>query len=160
MALTIRQIEKRDNQPLAELIRTIMREYKIDLPGTVYFDPTTDHLFELFETPNSMYWLLEEDGILSGGCGIFPTTGLPEGVVELVKFYISAESRGKGYGTLLLQKCFETALDYGFRQMYLESLPELKNAVGIYLKTGFKTVDKPLGKSGHHACSIWMIKDL
>jgi putative acetyltransferase len=160
MNIGIRPIEKKDNQNVAGLIRSVLREFKIDRPGTVYFDPATDHLFELFETPESVYWVLEENGKITGGCGIFPTQGLPEGCVELVKFYVSPESRGKGYGKKLMNRCFDSAIDFGFHQIYLESLHELENAVGIYENAGFRRLPKPLGNSGHHACSVWMLKDL
>jgi putative acetyltransferase len=160
MKITFRPIEKKDNQVIAELIRNVMREFKIDRPGTIYTDPTTDNLYELFETPKSIYWLVEENGIVSGGCGIYPTKALPEGCAELVKFYILAESRGKGFGKQLMQKCLNSAKEFGYTQIYLESLPELKDAVRIYEKSGFRQIDKPLGKSGHHACSLWMVKNL
>jgi putative acetyltransferase len=160
MNIMFRKIEKKDNKVLAELIRKVMREFKIDRPGTIYTDPTTDNLFELFRTPKSIYWVIEENGKVIGGCGIYPTKGLPESCVELVKFYILPESRGKGFGKELIQKCFSSARQSGFRQIYLESLPELENAVSIYEKSGFRQIDKPLGQSGHHACSLWMVKDL
>jgi hypothetical protein len=46
--ITFREIRKTDNKELAELIRNVFREFKIDRPGTVYFDPTTDNLYDLF----------------------------------------------------------------------------------------------------------------
>jgi putative acetyltransferase len=160
MKITFRTIEKKDNRIIAELIRNVMREFKIDRPGTIYTDPTTDNLYELFETPKSIYWLFEENGIISGGCGIYPTKDLPEGCAELVKFYVLAESRGKGFGKQLMQKCLASAEEFGYAQIYLESLPELQNAVRIYEKSGFKKIEIPLGNSGHHACSLWMVKNL
>jgi putative acetyltransferase len=160
MKITFRTIEKKDNRIIAELIRNVMREFKIDRPGTIYTDPTTDKLSELFENPKSIYWLVEENGIISGGCGIYPTKALPEGCAELVKFYVLAESRGKGFGKQLMQKCLTSAKEFGYTQIYLESLPELIDAVKIYEKSGFKKIDKPLGNSGHHACSLWMVKNL
>ncbi len=93
MAVTVRKIEAADNKETAEMIRTILREFKIDKPGTVYTDPTTDDLSTLFEQPGSAYWIAEEDGAIIGGCGIYPTKGLPDGCVELVKLYTSASSR-------------------------------------------------------------------
>jgi len=160
MEITLRPIKKNDNPILAELIRIVFREFKIDKPGTVYTDPTTDHLFELFETPGSAYWIAEENGVMLGGCGVYPTSGLPEGCAELVKFYLSAESRGKGIGKALMEKSFNSARDLGYKQLYLESFPELGTAVGMYEKAGFKYVEGPLGNSGHFACNIWMLKDL
>jgi putative acetyltransferase len=160
MNITIRKIEKKDDKPLADLIRKVFREFKIDKPGTVYTDPTTDHLSALFETPGSEYWVAEENEILYGGCGIYPTNGLPEGCAELVKFYLLPEARGKGIGKMLMLKSIESARKLGYKQLYLESFPELGTAVGMYEKSGFKALKAPLGKSGHYACNIWMLKDL
>jgi putative acetyltransferase len=160
MDITFRKIRESDNKELAELIRTVFREFKIDRPGTVYFDPTTDHLFELFSIPCSEYWIAEENGVIIGGCGVYPTSGLPEGCAELVKFYLSASQRGKGIGWHLMEKSINSAKSFGFRQLYLESLPELGKAISLYERAGFKNILQPLGNSGHFGCNIWMLKDL
>jgi putative acetyltransferase len=158
--IVFRNIEKGDNKEIAELIRTVFREFKIDKPGTVYFDPTTDNLFELFSIKGSEYWIAEENGVIIGGCGVYPTPGLPEGCAELVKLYLAASSRGKGIGWRLMNKTFESAKKLGYRQLYLESLPELGKAISLYERAGFKNIPGPLGNSGHFGCNIWMTKDL
>jgi putative acetyltransferase len=157
--MIIRPIEKKDNPGLAELIRTVFREFKIDQPGTVYTDPTTDNLYEMFKTPKATYWVAEEGSKLLGGCGIYPTEGLSKDCAELVKFYLSSESRGNGIGKELMEKCFVSAEEFGYKQLYLESFPELGKAVGMYKKAGFRHINKPLGNSGHYACNIWMVKN-
>lgn len=160
MSVVFRNIEERDNTKIAELIRTVFREFNIHRPGTVYFDPTTDNLFALFSAEGAEYWIAEENNIIIGGCGIYPTPGLPEGCAEMVKFYLSASSRGKGTGWLLMEKSFESARRYGYRQLYLESLPELSKAISLYERAGFKFLTGPMGNSGHFGCKIWMLKDL
>lgn len=160
MDITYRPIEERDNREIAELIRTVFREFKIDKPGTVYFDPTTDDLFNLFREKGSYYWIAEEGGSIIGGCGLYPTPGLPEGCAELVKLYLKSTQRGKGTGWRLMEMTFTKAKELGYRQLYLESLPELGKAISLYEKTGFKRISKALGNSGHFGCDIWMVKDL
>lgn len=160
MNVVFRPIEQRDNAELASLIRKIFREFKIDKPGTVYTDPSTDDLFTLFQLRGSAYWVAEENGRLLGGCGIYPTQGLPEGYAELVKLYVSAETRGKGIGNLLMQRSLDWAKEYGYTHIYLESFPELSKAVGMYLRSGFTYLPHALGNSGHFACTIWMEKQL
>lgn len=157
MAITYRAIAEKDNLELASLIRTVLREFKIDKPGTVYTDPTTDYLSEVFKVPQSAYWIAEEDGNIIGGCGIFPTTGLPEGCVELVKLYTAAAARGKGVGKMLMQKSITSARQFGYNEIYLESFPELSTAIALYEKNGFKKRSAPLGQSGHFACNVWML---
>ena len=160
MAINFRQIEERDNKEIAELIRTVFREFNIHKPGTVYFDPTTDNLFGLFRTLGSEYWIAEENGVIIGGCGVYPTPGLPAGCAELVKFYLSVSQRGKGIGWKLMEKTFDSAKKYGYSQLYLESLPELSKAISLYERAGFNFIEGPMGKSGHFGCNIWMLKRL
>jgi putative acetyltransferase len=160
MSIVFRNLEQRDNKEIAELIRSVFREFGIARPGTVYFDPTTDDLFSLFQKPGWVYWIAEENGKIIGGCGIFSTPSLPEGCCELVKFYLLSSARGKGTGRKLLEMSIESARELGYRQVYLESLPELCRAIGLYEKAGFRLIEGPMGSSGHFGCDIWMLKDL
>lgn len=160
MGVTYRNIEKKDNKELAELIRSVFREFGVDRPGTVYFDPTTDDLYSLFRTPGSIYWVAEDDGKIIGGCGIFPTQNLPEGCAELVKLYLDAAYRKRGIGRRLMEMSLESAKEIGYTQIYLESLPELGKAISLYRKQGFRFIDHKMGDEGHFGCTIWMLKDL
>jgi len=160
MSIIYRPIEKKDNEELSRLIKKVFEEFGIDMPGTVYTDPTTDALYELFQTPGSVYWIAEENNVMLGGCGIYPTEGLPEGYAELVKLYLSAESRGKGIGNALMQKSIESAKEMGYTHLYLESFPALGKAVSLYILNGFTHLKKALGNSVHYACTIWMERKL
>lgn len=159
-SIQIRTIAQADNIDIAAIIRQALRDFGADKPGTVFTDPTTDHLYELFQQPGSVYFVATVDDQLVGGCGIYPTEGLAEGCAELVKLYVAAEARGKGIGKLLMEKSLEAAKTLGYSQIYLESLPELSKAVHIYEKIGFKHLCEPMGASGHFACNLWMLKEL
>lgn len=157
----IRTIQPQDDGPLALIIRSVLEEFGAAKPGTVYYDPETDHLFELFDaTPGSAYRVAVVDGVVAGGAGIFPTPGLPPGTCELVKMYLLPVARGRGTGKALLQGLFRSAKDLGYERMYLETMPELKTAVGMYERMGFGYLDAPKGRSGHDGCDIWMEKAL
>lgn len=160
MNADFRQIEANDNIELAAVIRSVLKEHGVDKPGTVYTDPTTDSLFELFQSAGSIYWIATVAGKIVGGCGIFPTSGLPDKCAELVKLYVCSAQRGKGIGLQLMEICFRSAKELGYEQLYLETLPELSKAVGLYQQLGFENLSKPLGDSGHFACNIWMLKSL
>ena len=54
----------------------------------------------------------------------------------------------------------EKAKELGYRKMYLESMPELNQAVILYEKLGFEHQCNALGNSGHFGCNIWMVKVL
>lgn len=159
-AIRIRTIQPADNTALASIIRQSLTEFGANKPGTVFYDRTTDALYELFHAPGSIYYIAEENGRLLGGAGIFPSSGLPEGVCELVKMYLHTDARGKGLGRLLIDKCLDTARDMGYRQVYLETMPELRKAVSVYEKFGFRYLSGPMGNTGHFGCDVWMIKEL
>jgi putative acetyltransferase len=158
--IIIRKIEERDNPYLAKVIRDTFTEHDAPREGTVYSDPTTDDLFALFRKSGSVLWIAEVAGKAEGCCGIYPTEGLKDKHVELVKFYLSPAIRGKGIGRQLLSKTMESARQYGYKYMYLESLPQFAKAVNMYKKSGFGQLKHPLGDSGHRSCNIWMIKKL
>lgn len=160
MAILFRSIAPEDNKEIAKVIRTVLEEHGVNRPGTVYTDPTTDQLSDVFETPGSNYWIAEENGNIIGGCGIYPTIGLPNGCAELVKLYVAKSARGKKVGSELIRKSIESARDMGYTKLYLESMPELTTAVTIYENLGFKLIPNRLGESGHFACDIWMVMEL
>jgi putative acetyltransferase len=159
--IIIRHIEPKDNAAMANVIRRSLEEFGANRPGTVYYDDSTDHLYELFQSePLSEYFIAEKDGILLGGAGIYPTDALPEGTCELVKMYLTPSARGLGLGRTMIAKCLEAAKNKGFTAVYLETMPELKKAVSVYEKFGFSYLDGPMGNSGHNGCDIWMIKHI
>ena len=158
--IQIRPIEQKDNLDIAKVIRGALEEFGANKPGTVYFDPTTDALFELFNTPGSYYYIATIDDKVVGGAGIFPTENLPKGTCELVKLYLHKDARGTGLGKQLLNTAMQWAKENGYTQVYLESMPELSKAVTIYENVGFQRINQPLGNSGHCGCDIWMVKTL
>lgn len=158
--MNIRLISPADNVAMAAILRRSLKEFKLNIPGTAYFDESTDRLFESFQLETSAYFVAEENGEILGGAGIYPTDGLPEDTVELVKMYMSASSRGKGIGKMLMLKCIEFAKNRNFKKIYLETMPELSAAVSAYEKLGFKSLEDPLGNTGHFSCTIWMLNEL
>jgi len=158
--INIRPIEPNDNVALAKVIRAALEEFGANKPGTVYFDPTTDALYELFRATGSFYYVATIQDKVVGGCGIFPTPNLPADTCELVKLYLHHSARGTGLGKQLMLEAMQWAKENGYKQVYLESMPELSNAVNMYEKLGFERLDRSLGNSGHDGCDIWMLKQL
>ena len=107
--ISLRSIQESDNPFLATIIRNTLAEFGANHPGTVYFDPATDHLWELFQRNRSFYFVAEMDGEIVGGGGIFPTEGLPEEFCELVKMYLLPQARGIGLGKKIIELCLEKA---------------------------------------------------
>lgn len=158
MDIIIRTIQPEDNPRIASIIRNSLAEFGANKPGTVYFDASTDHLFETFQTPRSIYYVAVDKDVLVGGAGIYPSPGLPGDTCELVKMYLVPQSRGMGIGRLLMEKCIAYTKQAGYQKIYLETLPELKKAIRVYEKFNFKYLPGPLGNTGHFGCDVWMIR--
>ena len=159
--MKIRLIQSTDNPAIAGIIRSTLAEFGANHLGTVYFDSATDSLYETFQKPDSLYFVAEnEAGKVVGGGGIYPTEGLPEDTCELVKMYLLPEARGTGLGRTIIEKCLDAARNFGFGRVYLESMPELKQALKVYEKFGFTYLCSPMGNSGHFGCDLYMLKVL
>jgi len=156
----IRTIEAGDNAALASIVRNTLAEFGANHPGTVYYDPTTDDLFNLFHKERSIYYVALINNEVVGGAGIYPSNGLPVDVCELVKMYLVPTARGIGLGKELINRCLSFAKQAGYQQVYLETMPELKQALSVYEKFGFKYLKGPMGNTGHFGCDRWMLLEL
>jgi putative acetyltransferase len=161
MTAVLRPITKEDNPVIAGIIRNTLAEFGANHPGTVYYDSSTDFLFELFQQQKKACYTIAQKGEkIVGGGGIYPTDGLPADTCELVKMYLLPEGRGAGLGGQLINHSIAFAKTVGFKKIYLETMPELSQALKVYAKFGFSYLDQPMGNSGHTGCKLWMIKEI
>ncbi|MGE6353537.1 GNAT family N-acetyltransferase [Flavobacterium sp. NPDC079362] len=156
----IRSIKKEDNQEVAQLIRSVFDEMEIPKVGTAYEDPYLDLMFEEYNKPQSVYFVVENEGKILGCAGIAPLENGDPGICELQKMYFLPETRGLGIGSEMMQKCLEQAKDFGFEKCYIETMPFMHAAQKLYKKSGFEYLDVPLGNTGHSSCPVWMLKNL
>ncbi len=154
----IRTILPDDNPVIASIIRDSLSEFGADKQGTVFYDDSTDHLFELFQKKGAIYYMADLDGEIAGGAGIYPSGGLPDDVCELVKMYLRKQARGIGLGKKLINQCIEFARSNSYTRIYLETMPELKKALKVYESFGFTYLPSAMGNTGHFGCDVWMIK--
>ena len=134
MTLIIRKVTEKDNALLAKMIRTVFEEHDAPKEGTVYSDPTTDNLFKVFKNTQSILWVAEINQTVVGCCGVYPTNGLKEGCAELVKFYLSKESRGLGIGKKLILACESWALQKELEKLVVSSNIKRESS-HVFIKT-------------------------
>jgi putative acetyltransferase len=158
--IVIREIESEDNPKIAKAIRSVLIEMGVPKVGTAYEDVALDCMTETYDKPRKAYFVVVSGNEILGGAGISQLDNYEGNVCELQKMYFMPEARGKGLGSEMMQKCLSFAKQVGFEQCYLETLPYMKDARKLYRKVGFKSLDKPLGDTGHYSCTEWMIKDL
>ena len=160
MNYIIREIEPKDNLKIATVIRNVFEELNAPKVGTAYADPHLNTLFEVYQAENEIYFVVEKDEIILGGCGIGNLVEPEFKICELQKMYLAKEARGKGIAKELMQKCLTFAKQVGYDKCYIETLPFMKDAQKLYVKSGFTYIDGPMGATGHNACDVFMIKDL
>jgi putative acetyltransferase len=123
-------------------------------------DPEVDDMYSAYPQEHSAFFVVESETGIIGCGGIGPLKGGGEDTCELRKMYLMPEARGTGTGNRLLLLCLESARRLGYRRCYLETLERMTHARHLYGKHGFKTIDKPLGNTGHSSCNHWMVLDL
>ena len=117
-------------------------------------------MFESYQSPRAIYYVIEEQNEVLGGAGIKQLSGCGEDICELQKMYFDPQIRGKGFGKILFDKCIEAARNLGYDTCYLESASQLKSAIKLYEMNGFEHLEGPMGNTGHVVCGVWMAKTL
>jgi putative acetyltransferase len=160
IAMLIREIQQKDNESIAKVIRTIFHELDAPKVGTAYADPILDTLYEVYQAPRSVYYVVELEGKVVGGCGVAPLENAEVSVCELQKMYFAPEIRGFGYAEKIIKKCLEFAKTQGFEICYLETLSFMTAAQKLYKRMGFEHIEGPMGSTGHNSCEVWMTKNI
>jgi len=156
----IREIKPEDNAYVEALIYKVFKEFELPMVGSSIEDDEIPNMYNAYQAETAVYYVVEEGGEVVGGAGIKQLKGTESKICELQKMYFLPKIRGKGYGKLLFDTCLKAAKDLGYQQCYLESASQLEVAIQMYKKNGFKLLDKPIGKTGHYICGVWMIKDV
>ena len=158
--IIIRPIQIQDNPQVAAVIRAVLIEHNVPKVGTAYADPQLDCMFQTYQHSNSIYYVVEKDSRIIGGAGISPLANGDSDTCELQKMYFLSETRGLGIGTQMMEKCLQSATDFGFKKCYLETMPYMVAAQKLYKKSGFDYICSPMGNTGHTSCPVWMLKEL
>ena len=130
------------NASVAELVRSNLEAYHLDLPGTVYFDEGLDHLSDFYDHIGRVYYVLLEHRSVIGGVGLAEFKGFKE-CCELQKLYLSESAKGKGLGydmAVFIEKC---AKDMGYKRIYLETYTKLQEAINLYEYLGYREIPRP-----------------
>lgn len=148
----IRPAKNTDQDAVRALVFSVLHEYDIEpAPKTTDRDLYDlegyygEGMFAVLETP---------DGDIAGTVGLAP---LSSASCELRKMYLSPKYRGRGFGAKLLKHAVERARALGFAQMELSTKRIMEEAIGLYTKFGFTSLESgPVDKR----CDQTLILDL
>ena len=157
----IRQAQPQDNQAINNLVINTLAEFGAKGPGFASSDAELKDMYQAYQATNKRFYVVEMDGKVLGCGGVAPLDGEEKpGICELRKMYFDKRLRGQGVGKKLIDLCIEKAKEIGFHTMYLETIPEMKIAQGLYKSRGFKYLNDSKGNTCHSACQVFMQKEL
>lgn len=161
----IRPIQPQDNRTVKYLVQSVLAEFGCTGPGFASSDPELEDMYTAYQSADSGYWVVvdSETQAVMGGCGFSRLKGTTrdEAICELQKFYFFPPLRGQGIGKTLLQSVMQAAQAAGYSRMYLETLPQMIKAQGMYAQVGFQTLPHHLGNTGHQErCTLYMARHL
>ena len=141
--LKFREMKETDNAAVAALFRENLKQFDLDIPGTVYFDAGLDHLSDYYGNDERRYYVIEDDnGEVIGGIGYDRFEPMKD-TAELQKLYLSDSVKGSGIGYELIDFIEDRMRDAGYKFSYLETHDNLKAAIHIYEKKGYKEIERP-----------------
>jgi len=158
--LSIRPIVPSDNPRIAEIVLRVMEDFDADPNTTIAGDPTLHHMYENYEEARAAYFTAVWFGKVVGGCGIRQLEGTEDNVCELQRMFILPETRGKGIGKAMMEKCLSQASTFGYAHIYIETLSQMYEARQLYRRYGFAEIPQRLGNTGHRGCDIKMLRKL
>ena len=159
MKYKFRILSKADDKTIAEIIRSNLKNNKLDIPGTVYFDDGLDHLSDYYVSEDNKYYILEdEDARIVGGIGFAKFMPM-EKTAELQKLYLIDSAKGEGLGYKMIEFIEARMLESGYRRSYLETHDNLQTAIHIYRKCGYREIERPK-EVIHSAMNRFFIKEL
>jgi len=96
-----------------------------------------------FEPPAGVFVVLDDDEGTPMGCGgIRLIAPGPSGTrYELKHLYLRPETRGRGWGRLLVEDLLERAREFGAAELVLDTHHSLEAAGALYARTGFVTIE-------------------
>ncbi len=138
--------------------RKLFEEYAASLNFNLCFQGFTEELNQLNQQYNAPKGALiiayvEDTAIAVVGVRQFETQK-----AELKRMYTQPCYRGQKIGNRLLEKAIFIATELGYKQLLLDTLPEMKAAIKLYMGSGFKFTEPY--RYNPFDTAIFMEKDL
>lgn len=131
-----------------DMLVSINPEFHLYLEIQHYDDEKENPSLKYALPDGRLYLDISDDGIARGCIAL---RKLSDGKGEVKRLYVRPEYRGNGIATALVERIIEDARDIGYKELYLDTLPELESAVRLYKSFGFEETgqynDSPVDKT-------------
>ena len=137
--IIIRSASNQDEERITALVSNVLAEFglQIDLEET---DADLRDIESSYLKAGGVFEIIEDrQGNLLGTVGLYP---VDESTCELRKMYFVQQARGLGLGKYILERAIAQAKELGFERIVLETASVLKAANHLYVKYGFRPLNK------------------
>ncbi|WP_428673790.1 GNAT family N-acetyltransferase [Roseibium sp.] len=135
-------IARAENPADLDAVRTLFRAYVDWLGIDLSYQGFEEELAGLpgkYARPQGALFLARAtDGAVLGCAGFRPFG--PGGACEMKRLYVLPEGRGRGVGAALVDTVLTAAVDAGYREMLLDTLPSMTGAIRLYKGAGFDEI--------------------
>ncbi len=122
-------------------VAALFREYAAALDVDLCFQGFEQELAELpgaYAPPQGTLLLARGEDGAALGCGALRP--LDASACEMKRLYVRPEARGTGLGRALVAAVVAEATRLGYREIKLDTLPQLKEAIALYRDFGFQPI--------------------
>jgi ribosomal protein S18 acetylase RimI-like enzyme len=123
-----------------EIARNLFQEYQTALGVDLCFQDFATELATLpgaYAPPRGQLLLARRGADVVGCVALRP---FADEHCEMKRLYVRPQGRGIGLGRTLAQTVIDSARVIGYRRMYLDTLPSMREAQGLYENLGFRDV--------------------
>lgn len=123
-----------------EIARNLFREYQAALGVDLCFQDFATELATLpgaYAPPRGRLFLARKDMDVVGCVALRP---LNDEHCEMKRLYVRPQGRATGLGRRLAEAVIDSARRIGYQRMYLDTLPSMREAQGLYETLGFRDV--------------------
>ena len=137
--MTATRIVRADSPELWADARRLVEEYAASLDvdlGFQDFDLEMASLPQQYGPADGAFLLAEREGAFLGCVALRKW----QDACEMKRLYVRPEGRGLGVGRLLAESIIDEARRRGYERMFLDTLPSMTRAQGLYAALGFRPV--------------------
>jgi putative acetyltransferase len=137
--LNLRTATNQDIPQITALVAGVLAEHGLQI-SRQDTDADLQDIEKNYLAAGGVFEVIEDDRQeLLGTAGLYP---LDRATCELRKMYFAPALRGLGLGHFILERLLEQARSRGFKRVTLETSSVLKAANHLYVKYGFRPVEK------------------
>jgi GNAT superfamily N-acetyltransferase len=141
---------------VVQLFKAYAASIGIDL-GYQDFDTELATLPGKYAPPHGELLLARDrDGAPLGCVGLRPIE--PDGCCEMKRLYVAPDARGLGLGKALIVAIIGEAERIGYKEMRLDTLPTMAEAISLYEQVGFRPIEAyyqtPIAGTLFFACPL------